>query len=316
MGIKIFKGNAVGELGEKIANRIGIPLSTSIVQRFPDEEIEVRLCENVRGEDVFIIQSTHPPGDNLLELLLMIDAAKRASAGRITAVIPYFGYSRQDKKDNPRVPISSKLIANLLTTAGASRVLTLDLHADQIQGFFDIPVDHLYATPIIVEYFSKIPTHKLVVAAPDVGRAKRAQGIAKRLGGLDLSIVQKQRISSTKTYTLKVVGKVEGRDVLLVDDIISTGGTIKNAVFALKDGGANKIYCYCTHPVLVGKAYEYIEEMPLEKLLVTDTIPLKKQCRKIEVLSVAKLLGEAILRIHKEESVSSLFIDPEEGGGG
>jgi ribose-phosphate pyrophosphokinase len=306
--LKIFAGNSNPELAKKIANYLGIKLAKSVVRKFSDEEIEVKFGENVRGVDVFIVQSTHPPADNLFELLLMIDTARRASARQITAVIPYFGYSRQDKKDEPRVPISAKLIANLIVTAGANRVVTLDLHADQIQGFFDIPVDHLYATPIIVKYFENIKSQDLVIAAPDVGRAKRAEGIARRMGNLPISIVHKRRPAPDKSHITKVVGNVKNKDVLIVDDIISTGGTIVKASEALKKMGANKIYCYCTHPVLSGNAYEKIEESVLEKLLVTDTIPVKQETTKIKVLSVAELLGEAILRIHEEKSVSSLFI--------
>jgi ribose-phosphate pyrophosphokinase len=307
-GLKVFTGNSNPELAKKIANYLGLQLAKSVVRKFSDEEIEVKFGENVRGVDVFIVQSTHPPADNLFELLLMIDTARRASAKRITAVIPYFGYSRQDKKDEPRVPISAKLIANLIVTAGANRVVTLDLHADQIQGFFDIPVDHLYATPIIVKYFENIKSQNLVIAAPDVGRAKRAEGIARRMGNLPISIVHKRRPAPDKSHITKVVGNVKNKDVLIVDDIISTGGTIVKASEALKKMGANKIYCYCTHPVLSGNAYEKIEESVLEKLLVTDTIPVKQEISKIKVLSVAELLGETILRIHEEKSVSSLFI--------
>lgn len=306
--LKVFAGNSNPELAKRICEHLGIPVSKSTVDRFVDGEVEVKLGENVRGADMFIVQSTHPPAENLFELLLMVDAARRASAERITAVIPYFGYSRQDKKDEPRVPISSKLVANLITTAGTNRVVTLDLHADQIQGFFDIPVDHLFATPVVVEYFKKLGTENLVIVAPDVGRAKRAEGIARRMGNLQIGVINKRRPAPDQAYVTKVVGEVKGKDVLIVDDIISTGGTIVNASLALKQEGANKIYCYCTHPVLAGNAYQKIEDSTLEKLLVTDTIPIKQKIPKIEVLSVAKLLGEAISRIHKNESVTSLFI--------
>lgn len=306
--LKVFAGNATPELAKRICENLGRSVSEATVKRFVDGEVEVKLGENVRGTDVFIIQSTHPPAENLFELLLMIDAARRASAERITAVIPYFGYSRQDKKDEPRVPISSKLIANLITMAGANRVVTMDLHADQIQGFFDLPVDHLYATPVIVEYFKKLGTANLVIVAPDVGRAKRAEGIARRMGNLPISVIHKRRPEPDKSYITRVVGDVMGKDALIVDDIISTGGTIVNAGAALKQEGANKIYCYCTHPIMAGNSYQKIEESVLEKLLVTDTIPIKQQSAKIEVLSVAKLLCETISRIHKNESVTSLFI--------
>ena len=306
--LKIFTGNSNPELVKKICKYLKIPLSHSTVQKFSDGEIEVKLGENVRGADVFIVQSTHPPADNLFELLLMIDAARRASAERITAVIPYFGYSRQDKKDEPRVPISSKLIANLISTAGADRILATDLHASQIQGFFDIPVDHLYSTPILVEHFKKMKLHNLVIVSPDVGGAKRAEGIARRMGNLQLTVINKRRPAPDQAYVTNIVGEVENKNALVVDDIISTGGTIVNAALALKQGGAKDVYCYCTHPVLAGSAPQKIENSELKKLFVTDTIPIKRPCKKTEVLSVANLLGEAISRIHRETSVTSLFV--------
>ncbi|MDI6839545.1 MAG: ribose-phosphate pyrophosphokinase [bacterium] len=306
--LKVLTGSSNPDLAKGICKYLGLPLADAVVDRFSDGEIEVKIGENVRGVDVFIVQSTHPPAENLLELLLMIDAACRASAKRITAVIPYFGYARQDKKDEPRVPISSKLIANLIRTARADRILTVDLHAAQIQGFFDIPVDHLYATPVILERFKKMELKNLIIVAPDVGGAKRAEGLAKRMGNLPLAIINKRRPAPDEAYVTNVVGDVSDKDVLLVDDIISTGGTIVNAAYALKREGANNIYCYCTHPVLSGTATQKIEESELKKLFVTDTLPLKNNSPKIEVLSIANLLGEAILRIHKETSVSSLFI--------
>lgn len=306
--LKIFTGNSNPKLSQQICKYLSLKLADATVDKFSDGEIEVQLNENVRGADVFIIQSTHPPAENLFELLLLIDAARRASAKEITAVIPYFGYSRQDKKDAPRVPISSKLIADLIATTGANRVLTIDLHAGQIQGFFNIPVDHLYATPVIVNYFKEKNIKKLVVIAPDVGGAKRAEGVAKRMGDLPIAIIDKRRPAPDQAYVTNLVGEVKGKNLLIVDDIISTGGTIVNAVSVLKDKGANDVYCYCTHPVLSGDAKKKIENSKLKKLFVTDTIPLKEKSPRIEVLSVAQLLGAAISRIHKEASVSSLFI--------
>ncbi len=306
--LKVFTGNSNPELAKKICKYLNIPLSRSTVRKFSDGEIEVKLGENVRGVDVFIVQSTHPPADNLFELLLMIDAARRASAKRITAVIPYFGYSRQDKKDEPRVPISSKLVANLISTAGADRILAIDLHADQIQGFFDIPVDHLYSTPVLVEHFKRMKLRNLAIVSPDVGGAKRAEGTARRMGNLPLTVINKRRPTPDQAYITNVVGEVKNKNVLIVDDIISTGGTIVNAALALKQEGAKEVYCYCTHPLLAGGAPQKIEKSELKKLFVTNTIPLKKSNKKIEILSVANLLGEAISRIHGETSVSSLFV--------
>lgn len=306
--LKLFSGNANKGLAEKISKHLNIPLSKASVSKFLDGEIEVKLGENVRGTDIFIIQSTQPPADNLFELLLMIDAGKRASAQRITAVIPYFGYSRQDKKDEPRVPISSKLIANVLSSAGVDRILTIDLHAAQIQGFFDIPVDHLYATPVLMDYCKNFDLKDFVIVAPDVGGAKRAGGVAKRMGNLQLCIINKMRPTPDQAYITNVVGDVKDKNVLIVDDIISTGGTIVNAAEALKNAGAKKVYCYCTHPILSGNAKEKIAKSKLEKLLVTDTLPITEPYSKIEILSVSGLIGEAIKRIHSEESVTSLFI--------
>lgn len=307
--IKIFTGNSNRKLTEDICRYLDVRLATAKVGKFLDGEIEVKLGENVRGRDVFIIQSTYPPAENLLELLLMVDASSRASAKRITAVIPYFGYSRQDKKDEPRVPISSKLVANLLSKAGANRVLTMDLHAAQVQGFFDIPVDHLYSTPIIVEHFKHFGLKDFVIVAPDVGGAKRAEGIARRMGNLPLCIINKRRPAPDVASVMSVVGEVDGKNAIIVDDIISTGTTIINGALALKQKGAKKVYCYCTHPILAGNAVEKIENSGLEKLFVTDTIPLKQESKKIEVLPIFKLLGEAISRIHMEASITSLFID-------
>ena len=307
--LKIFTGNSNSSLAKQICDYLKIPLGDLTCKRFSDGEIYLKINENIRGVDVFVVQSTHSPVDNLFELLLMIDAAKRASADRVTAVIPYFGYARQDKKDEPRVPISSKLVANLLTTAGADRILTMDLHTDQIQGFFDIPVDHLYATPVIVDYLSKTNFKDFTIVSPDPGGTKRARGLAKRLGGLPLAIIDKRRPRPNEAYIVNVVGEVHGRNTLLVDDIIDTAGTITGAAEALKKNGAQKIYAWCTHPVLSGNAKKKLEESPIEKLFVTDTIPLSWKFNRLKVLSVAPLLGEAIRRIHANESVSSLFIE-------
>jgi ribose-phosphate pyrophosphokinase len=306
--LKVFSGSSNPSLAREICRWLKIPPGDITCKRFSDGEIYIKINENVRGVDTFIVQSTFPPAENILELLLMIDAAKRASARRITAVIPYFGYGRQDKKDEPRVPISAKLIANLLKEAGADRVLTMNLHAEQLQGFFDIPVDHLYAIPVISNYLTHNDLKNFIVVAPDTGRAKTAWGYAKRLGDLPLAIVDKRRPAPNQSYVTTIVGEVRGKNTLVVDDIIDTGGTIVGAARALKENGALKIYCCCVHPILSGKAKERIEDAPIEKLIVTDTIPVKWDSEKLVVLSVAELLGEAIGRIHDEKSVSSLFI--------
>jgi ribose-phosphate pyrophosphokinase len=307
--LKVFTCNSNPSLAKQVCDYLKIPLGDSICKRFSDGEIYLKINENIRGVDVFIVQSTHPPSDNLFELLLMIDAAKRASANRVTAVIPYFGYARQDKKDEPRVPISSKLVANLLATAGADRILTLDLHTDQIQGFFDIPVDHLYATPVVVEYLSNIDLKNFVIVSPDPGGTKRARGLARRLGGLPLAIIDKRRPRPNVSHVVNVVGDVHRKNTLLVDDMIDTAGTITEAAKALKKNGAQKIYAWCTHPVLSGNAKKKLGDSPIEKLFVADTIPLPCKINGLKVLSVAPLLGEAIKRIHNNESVSSLFIE-------
>jgi len=279
--------------------------------RFSDGEISVQINENIRGSDVFIIQPTCTPvNDNIIELLLMIDALKRASAGRITAVIPYYGYGRQDRKVQPRVPISSKLVADLLEAAGADRILTVDLHAGQIQGFFNIPVDHLYASPVIVEYLRKKDFKNLVVVSPDAGGVERARAFAKRLDA-GLAIVDKRRERANVSEVMHVIGDVKGHDTLLLDDMIDTAGTIVQAGKALADKGANRVMAACSHAVLSGPAIDRLNSSVLEEIIVTNTIPLdekQKQCSKLTVLSTAKLLGEAIKRIHEESSISSLFI--------
>ena len=306
----MFSGNAHPELAKNICKYLKVKLSDALVDRFSEGEIRVKIGENVRGKDVFIVQPTSPPpNENLMELLIMIDALKRASAWRITAVIPYFGYARQDRKDQPRVSITAKLVANLLTTAGANRILTMDLHASQIQGFFDIPVDHLFATGIFVDYFSKLKNKNLVVVSPDAGSIKMARAYAKRISG-ELAIIDKRRLSPDKTEVMHILGEVEGKDALIVDDLIATGSSLIEAVETLKKAKAKSIQAAITHGVLSGPAIERIDKCKaLEKLLITDSIPLdnSKKHSKIKVLSVANLLGEAIKRIHNEESVSSLF---------
>ena len=308
--LKLFSGNANPELAKKIARFLHLQISDALVTTFSEGEIRVKIDEDVRGRDVFIIQPTCPPtNNNLMELLIMIDAIKRASARRITAVIPYFGYARQDRKDQPRVPITAKLVANLLETAGANRVLTMDLHAGQIQGFFDIPLDHLFAVNTVVEYFGKKKIKDLVVASPDVGGIKMARAYAKRLNA-QLAIVDKRRIDDKHVETMNILGEVKGKNIVIVDDLSATASSICEAAVALKKSGALKIYAAITHPVLSGPAYERIQKAPFEEFIVSDTIPLdeKKKNPKIKILSVAQILGEAIRRIHNEESVSSLFI--------
>jgi ribose-phosphate pyrophosphokinase len=312
--IQIFSGNANRPLGEEICNYLGIPLGRANTLRFPDGEYNFQILENVRGSDVFIVQPTSPPVDShLMELLIMIDAFRRSSADRITAVIPYYGYARGDKKDRPRIPISAKLVANLITTAGANRVLAVDLHAPQIQGFFDIPVDHLFAAPLMIEYFKKHPIPNLVVIAPDPGGAERARAYAKRLDA-DFGIVDKRREKSQPGYSeaevMNIVGNVEGRNVLIVDDMVDTAGTLTKVAESLRSKGANRVLTSCVHAVLSGAAIELIKKSPLEKVVMTNTVPLKEFCASplFECLSIAPLLAEAIKSIHDETSVSRLFI--------
>lgn len=307
--IEIVSGNANVELAKEICQVLGKKLGGMMVGRFSEGEIRVKIEENVRGKDVFIIQPTcPPPNENLMELLVIIDALKRASAGRITAVIPYFGYARQDRKDQPRVPITAKLVANLLTVAGAGRILTMDLHAGQIQGFFDIPLDHLFAINVFVDYIEKLKLGDFVVVSPDVGGIKTARAYAKRLGA-GLAIVDKRRISPEKAEAMNILGEVSGKNAVLVDDLIATGGSLLEAAAALKKAGVKKIYAAVVHGVLSGDAIKNVENSLLEGLIITNTIPLPdhKKHPKIEVLSVAPLLAEAIKRIHMEESISCLF---------
>jgi ribose-phosphate pyrophosphokinase len=308
--LAIFSGNANLVLAKDICKDLKVKLQDALVGRFSEGEIRVKINENVRGKDVFIVQPTCPPSnDNLMELLIMIDALRRASAQRITAVIPYFGYARQDRKDQPRVPITAKLVANLLTTSGANRILTMDLHAGQIQGFFDIPVDHLFSIGVFVDYFSRMNIKDLVVVSPDVGSIKMARAYAKRVSA-GLAIIDKRRVSPEKAEAIHIMGEVEGKNVIIIDDMIATGSSLIEAVEALKKGGAKTIFAAITHGILSGPAIGRIDECKgLEKLLISDSVPLsaEKQHAKIEVLSVANLLAEAIKRIHNEESVSCLF---------
>ncbi len=308
--LKIFSGNAHPELAKDICKYLEINLSDALVDRFSEGEIRVKINENVRGKDVFVVQPTcTPPNESLMELLVMIDALKRASANRITAVIPYFGYARQDRKDQPRVPITAKLVANLLTVSGANRVLTMDLHAGQIQGFFDIPVDHLFAVGVFIEYFAKLNLKNVVVVSPDVGSIKMARAYAKRMEA-NLAIIDKRRISSDKAEAMHILGEVEDKNVVITDDLIATGSSLVEAVEALKKAGAKSIVAAITHGVLSGPAVERVDKCKdLEELIISDSIPLvnHKKHPRIKVLSVAGLLGEAIKRIHNEESVSSLF---------
>jgi len=308
--LAIFSGNANPELARGICNYLGVSLGDALVSRFSEGEIRVKINENVRGKDVFLIQPTcSPPNENIMELLIMLDAFRRASAQRITAVIPYFGYARQDRKDQPRVPITAKLIANLITSAGADRILTMDLHAGQIQGFFDIPLDHLLAVGVFIEYFSQLNLDNKVVVSPDVGGIKMARAYAKRLSAA-LAIIDKRRVSPEKSEVIHILGEVKGMNAIIVDDIVATGGSLIEAVEALKKAGAGEIRAAISHGVLSGNAIELIKNCKnLKELVITDSIPLpdEKANNKIKVLSIAGLLGEAIKRIHCEESVSSLF---------
>ena len=310
--LKVFSGSANTPLAREMADFLGISLGQARLRRFPDSEVSFQIDENIRGADVFIVQPTSSPVDpHLMELLVMIDAFRRSSAARITAVIPYYGYARQDRKDKPRVPISAKLVANLLSAAGTPRVLTMDLHKAQIQGFFDIPVDHLFAAPVIIEYLSRTDySDKLTIVSPDAGGAERARAYAKRLDA-ELAVIDKRRTEDGTAEVMNVIGDVAGRVCIIQDDIIDTAGTIQKAAIALKAAGAERVLACAVHGVLSGPAIDRIENSPLDQLIVTNTIPLRgeaQQCRKIVVLSVARLLGQAIRSIHEETSVSSLFV--------
>jgi ribose-phosphate pyrophosphokinase len=307
MAVKILSGRSSVYLAEKIANAYGEPLGEINYKQFSDGEMSPHIGESVRGHDVFIVQSTFAPADNFLELLLLIDAAKRASAENVNVIIPYFGYARQDRKDKPRVAIAAKLIANLLSAAGADRILTCDLHADQIQGFFDIPLDHLDGAYIFVPYLKSLGMDNIMFASPDVGGIKRARSFAKFFEA-DLAVCDKYRKEANKIESMRLIGEVEGKDVVLVDDLVDTAGTICKAAILLKEKGARSVRAVCTHPVLSGNAYENIDNSVLVEMVVADTLPLKKQTPKIKVLSVAPLLSKAIRKIHDHESISSLFI--------
>lgn len=305
----ILGGNSNPELVQELAELLGIAPADVLVGKFPEGEIQVQIRENIRGKDIFIVQSTcTPPNENLMELLILIDAARRASAKRITAVLPFYGYARQDRKDRPRVPITAKLVANLITKAGADRVLTMDLHAGQIQGFFDIPVDHLYSINVIGDYIKKKNLKNLVVVSPDVGGIRMARAYSTLLQS-SFAVVDKRRENAAQTHVMNIIGEVKGKNVVLVDDLISTGGSLVEAAKALKDAGALEIYAAVVHPVLAGSAIERVQNSVLSELIVTNSIPIasEKKIDRIRQISVAPLLAEAIYRIHKNESVSSLF---------
>jgi ribose-phosphate pyrophosphokinase len=308
--LRIFTGNSNTELVQKICDQLGTPLGKSMVSTFSDGEIHVEIDESVRGMDVFVIQSiSFPVNDNLMELLILIDALKRASAERITAVLPYYGYGRQDRKVLPRAPISAKLVADLITTAGASRILTVDLHAGQIQGFFNIPVDHLFAAPVLLEHLRKLK-NDVVIVSPDAGGVERARAYAKRLDA-SLAIIDKRRESPNVSQVMNIIGDVRGMTAVLVDDMVDTGGTLVRAAYALVENGAKGVYACCTHPVLSGKALKIISESPIQEMIVTDTIPLKEEAKaspKIKVVSISSLLADAIRRIYEDDSVSCLFV--------
>jgi len=313
--LKVFSGSAHPELAREIAAFLGVSLGQARLKRFPDTEVSFQIDENIRGTDIFVVQPTCANGaasvdQHIMELMIMIDAFRRSSAARITAVIPYYGYARQDRKDKPRVPISAKLVANVLSAAGANRVLTMDLHKAQIQGFFDIPVDHLFAAPVIIDYLSRMEYQNLTMVAPDAGGAERARAYAKRLNA-ELAVIDKRRTEDGTAEVMNVVGEVSGRTCIIQDDIIDTAGTITKAAAALKANGAERIFACAVHGVLSGPAIDRIEKSPIDKMIVTNTIPLtgdKAKCEKIKVLSVARLLGQAIKSIHEETSVSSLFV--------
>jgi ribose-phosphate pyrophosphokinase len=313
LSIAVFSGNANPALADEITRHLHVPLGRADVGRFSDGEVSVEIMENVRGRDVFIVQSTLPPADNLMELLLMTDACRRASAKRVTAVMPYFGYARQDRRPRAtRVAIAAKLVANMIARAGVDRLLTVDLHADQIQGFFDIPVDNVYASPVLLGDAWKQKYERMIVVSPDVGGVVRARALAKRLDDADLAIIDKRRPRPNESKVMNIIGEVEGRSCVLVDDMVDTAGTLCQAAKALKDEGAVRVVAYITHPVLSGNAIERISTSLLDELVVTDTLPLSsaaKECTKIRQLSVAGLLAETIRRINDEESVSSLYID-------
>jgi len=305
--VKIFSGAATRYLAEKIAAAYGQPLGNCVLSKFSDGEFQTSLEETVRGATVFLVQSTFPPTDNLFELLLMVDAAKRASAKEIIAVLPYYGFARQDRKDQPRVAIGSKLVADMLATAGVDRVMTMDLHADQIQGFFNVPVDHLYASTMFIPYIESLKLPNLTMAAPDMGGSKRANAYAKHLKS-EIVICYKQRSKANVVDSITAIGEIEGRDIVLIDDIIDTGGTLCKAADMMMDRGATSVRALITHPVLSGKAYENVEKSKITELIVTDTIPLKQESPKIKVLSVAKMFADVFHRVVNYDSISNHFI--------
>ncbi len=306
-GYKVFSGTANTEFSKSIAKYLSMSLSEATIKRFSDGEISIQISESVRGRDVFIIQSTCAPANaNLMELLIMTDALKRSSANSITAIVPYFGYARQDRKAAPRVPITAKLVANLFETAGIDRVVTVDLHAGQIQGFFDIPVDNLYGSIVFKDYLQRKNLKNPIIASPDIGGVARARNFAKHMG-LEIVIVDKRREKANESEVMNIIGNVEGKDVILIDDMIDTAGTMVKAAAALKKAGATSAMAFCTHPVLSGPAYDRINDGELDELVVTDTIPLTQKCDKITVLSVTQLFGEVIRRIYHNESVNGLF---------
>src|SRR6185436_17516129 len=306
---RVFAGNASRELAQSICEQLKTPIGDCDVSRFEDGEVSVKFNENIRGSDVFIVQATGAPADNLMELLVMLDAAKRASARRVTAVLPYFGYARQDRKDQPRAPITAKLVANLITVAGADRALTMDLHSAQIQGFFDIPFDHLYAAPVMIEYFAAKKIPDLMVVAPDIGSVKMARAYAKRLG-VDLALVDKRRPKADSVEVMNIIGEVEGKNIVMFDDVITTARTLTQAAVALRANGAKQIYAGITHGVFCPDAFERVAQSPIQELAVTDTLDHTQMDlpENVVELSVAGLLGEAVQRIHEERSLSSLFV--------
>jgi ribose-phosphate pyrophosphokinase len=308
----VFTGNANPELAEKVVQQLHLPLGDAEVSQFSDGEVAVEVNENVRGADVFILQSTcRPTNDNLMELIVMIDAMRRSSAGRITAVVPYFGYARQDRRvRSSRVPISAKVVADMMTGVGVDRVLTVDLHAEQIQGFFDVPVDNVYGSPVLLDDINIQKYENMVVVSPDIGGVVRARAVAKQLDDCDLAIIDKRRPQANEAQVMHIIGEVEGRTCVLVDDMVDTAGTLCKAATALKEHGAAKVVAYCTHPVLSGKAIDNINNSELDELVVTDTIPLTeagKNCKKIRTLTMANLLAESMRRVSNEESISALF---------
>lgn len=310
--LKIFTGNANPDLAKEICAYLCIPLGSAVIKRFSDGEVNVEIRDNVRGVDVFVIQPTSPPvNDHLMELLILMDGLKRASAKRVTAVLPYYGYARQDRKVLPRAPITAKLVADLLTAAGVSRLLTMDLHAGQIQGFFNIPVDHLYSAPVLLEYIKEKYGNEndIVIVSPDAGGVERARAFAKRLSA-SLAIIDKRRLAPNVAEVMNIIGEVEGKTAILLDDMVDTAGTLAQSADALRRKGARHVYACATHAVLSGPAIDRLEKSEIEELVVTNTIPLgsKAACRKLQVLTVAPLLGEAIKRIHFQDSVSSLFV--------